>query len=47
VRWTIRDGDRVTGGSIHHLTERTDAGPIAAQGHVIVPPGSPSNRCGA
>jgi len=40
VRWTIRDGDRVTGGSIYHLTERTDAGPIAAQEHIIVPPGS-------
>jgi methionyl-tRNA formyltransferase len=40
VRWTIRDGDRVTGGSIYHLTERTDAGAIAAQEHIIVPPGS-------
>ncbi|HEX8093522.1 formyltransferase family protein [Jatrophihabitans sp.] len=37
VRWTIRDGDRVSGGSIYHLTERTDAGPIAAQEHIIVP----------
>lgn len=40
VRWTIRDGDRVTGGSVYHLTERTDAGPIAAQEHIIVPPDS-------
>ncbi|MFI5705683.1 formyltransferase family protein [Streptomyces xanthochromogenes] len=40
VRWTIRDGDRVTGGSVYHLTERTDCGPIAAQEHVIVPPSS-------
>ncbi|WP_431682751.1 formyltransferase family protein [Kitasatospora sp. KL5] len=40
IRWTIRDGDRVTGGSVYHLTERTDAGPIAAQEHLLVPPGS-------
>ncbi|MFJ8694999.1 formyltransferase family protein [Streptomyces roseolilacinus] len=40
IRWTIRDGDRVTGGSVYHLTERTDGGPIAAQEHVLVPPGA-------
>ncbi|TDV56262.1 methionyl-tRNA formyltransferase [Actinophytocola oryzae] len=40
IRWTIRDGDRVTGGSVYHLTERTDGGPLAAQEHVIVPPRS-------
>nr|WP_239149185.1 formyltransferase family protein [Streptomyces sp. SID12501] len=40
IRWTIRDGDKVTGGSIYHLTERTDAGPVAAQEHLLVPPGS-------
>jgi methionyl-tRNA formyltransferase len=40
VRWTIRDGDKVTGGSVYHLTERTDGGPLAAQEHVFVPPGS-------
>lgn len=40
VRWAIRDRDRVAGGSIYHLTERTDASPIAAQEHVLVPPGS-------
>ncbi|GLW25238.1 formyltransferase family protein [Microbispora triticiradicis] len=39
IRWTIRDGDRVSGGTVYHLTERTDAGPIAAQEHVLVPPG--------
>lgn len=37
IKWTIRDGDRVTGGSVYHLTERTDGGPIAAQEHVLVP----------
>ncbi len=40
IRWTIRDGDRVTGGTVYHLTQRTDAGPIAAQEHILVPPGS-------
>ncbi|MEH0971258.1 formyltransferase family protein [Micromonospora sp. CPCC 205546] len=40
IRWTIRDGDKVTGGTVYHLTERTDGGPIAAQEHVLVPPGS-------
>lgn len=40
IRWTIRDGDKVTGGTVYHLTERTDGGPIAAQEHLFVPPGS-------
>ncbi|MCX5141182.1 MULTISPECIES: formyltransferase family protein [unclassified Streptomyces] len=40
IRWTIRDGDKATGGTVYHLTERTDGGPIAAQEHVLVPPGS-------
>lgn len=40
IRWTVRDGDKVTGGSVYHLTERTDAGPLAAQEHLFVPPGS-------
>lgn len=40
IRWTIRDRDRVAGGSVYHLTDRVDGGPIAAQDYVIVPPGS-------
>ncbi|MFD3939578.1 formyltransferase family protein [Streptomyces sp. NPDC058611] len=40
IRWTIRDQEKVTGGTVYHLTERTDGGPIAAQEHVLVPPGS-------
>ena len=40
VRWTIRDRDRVTGGTVYHLTERVDAGPVATQEHVLVPPGA-------
>jgi methionyl-tRNA formyltransferase len=31
VEWTIREGDPIAGGSIYHLAERMDAGPIAAQ----------------
>lgn len=33
-------GERVTGGTVYHLTDRTDAGPIAAQQHIIIPPGT-------
>lgn len=40
VRWTIRDGDKVAGGSIYHLTDAVDGGPLAAQDYVLVPPGS-------
>lgn len=40
IRWTVRDGDRVAGGSVYHLTERTDGGPLAAQEHVLVPKGA-------
>jgi len=31
IRWTIRDRDRITGGTVYHLTDTVDAGPIAAQ----------------
>lgn len=41
IRWTSRLGERVTGGTIYHLTDRVDGGPIAAQRHLIVPPGLP------
>lgn len=39
VRWTIRDGDRVTGGTVYHLTDNVDGGPIAAQEFTLIPPG--------
>lgn len=39
IRWTIRDRDRVTGGTVYHLTDRVDGGPIAAQDWCHVPPG--------
>jgi methionyl-tRNA formyltransferase len=31
VEWTVREGDPIAGGSIYHLADRMDAGPIAAQ----------------
>ncbi|XVU28094.1 formyltransferase family protein [Actinoplanes sp. CA-054009] len=40
VRWTVRDHDRITGGTVFHLTGDVDAGPIAAQEFLLVPPGS-------
>lgn len=40
IRWTIRDGDKVAGGSVYHLTDAIDAGPIAAQDWVFVPKGA-------
>lgn len=39
VKWQARLGERVVGGSIYHLTNRVDGGPLADQRHVIVPEG--------
>lgn len=39
VRWAARDGDRVVGGSVYHLTDAVDGGPLAAQDYAIVRPG--------
>jgi methionyl-tRNA formyltransferase len=38
VRWTIRDRDRIAGGSIYWMTDRVDAGPIARQDWCFVQP---------
>ncbi len=38
VEWTVRMGDRVTGGSVYWLSDTVDAGPLAAQRHVMVRP---------
>ena len=38
VRWQARMHERVVGGTIYHLTDRIDGGPIALQRHLIVPP---------
>jgi len=39
VRWQARMGERVVGGSIYHLTDRVDGGPLHDQRHVVIPPG--------
>jgi methionyl-tRNA formyltransferase len=39
VEWTIREGDPVAGGTIYHLSDRLDAGAIAAQDWVFVKKG--------
>lgn len=39
IKWQARLGERVTGGTIYHLTDRIDGGPIAFQQHTIIPPG--------
>jgi methionyl-tRNA formyltransferase len=39
VRWAIRMGEKVTGGSVYWLTDTVDGGPIAAQKHVFIRPG--------
>ncbi len=39
VKWQARLGERVTGGTIYHLTDRVDGGPIALQRHLVVPSG--------
>ncbi len=36
VAWTIRDRDRVTGGSVYWLNNTVDGGPIAAQDYCFV-----------
>lgn len=40
IRWAIRMGDRVTGGSIYWLSRNVDGGPIAAQDWCFIPPGA-------
>lgn len=39
VRWAIRMGDRVTGGSVYRLSNRMDGGDVLAQRHVFIRPG--------
>lgn len=38
VRWTIKMGDPVAGGSVYWLNDNVDCGPIAAQRHLLVNP---------
>ena len=39
VYWTVKMGERVTGGTVYWLSDRVDGGPIAAQGWCFVRPG--------
>jgi methionyl-tRNA formyltransferase len=39
VEWTIREGDPIAGGTVYHLSDRLDAGAIAAQDWVFVKKG--------
>ncbi len=39
VEWTIKEGDPIAGGSIYHLADRMDAGPLAAQDWCFVKKG--------
>jgi methionyl-tRNA formyltransferase len=36
VEWTVSEGDPVAGGTIYHLADKLDAGPIVAQDWVFV-----------
>ncbi len=38
VRWAIRMGERVTGGSVYRLSNRMDGGDVLAQRHVFIRP---------
>ena len=38
MRWAVRLGERVTGGSIYWLTDTMDGGPIAARAPVFIRP---------
>lgn len=44
VRWQARLGERAVGGTVYHLTDRVDGGPVADQRHLIVPPGLDASR---
>jgi methionyl-tRNA formyltransferase len=39
VEWTVSEGDPVAGGTIYHLADKLDAGPIVAQDWVFVKKG--------
>lgn len=38
IRWAIRMGERVTGGSVYRLSNRMDGGDVLAQRHVFIRP---------
>lgn len=39
VKWAVRMGDPIAGGSVYWLSEKVDGGPIAASGWCFVKPG--------
>lgn len=39
VEWTVKEGDPIAGGTVYHLSDRLDAGAIAAQDWVFVKQG--------
>lgn len=39
VRWTIKMGDKITGGTVYRLSNRMDGGDILAQDYVFIRPG--------
>jgi methionyl-tRNA formyltransferase len=39
VEWTVKEGDPIAGGTIYHLADKLDAGPIAAQDWIFVKKG--------
>jgi methionyl-tRNA formyltransferase len=44
IRWAIKMGDRVTGGTVYWLSANVDAGPIAAQDWCFIPPSWDATR---
>lgn len=44
VRWTVKMGDWIAGGSIYWLSDNVDAGPIAAQDWCWVRPGTTADE---
>jgi methionyl-tRNA formyltransferase len=44
VRWALRMGDRVTGGSVYRLANRMDGGDVLAQRHVFIYPGDTADE---
>lgn len=44
VKWTIKMGDKVTGGTVYWLSKNVDGGAIAAQDWCFVPPGWDASR---
>lgn len=44
IKWAIRLGERVTGGTVYWLNDTVDGGPIAAQDWCFIPPAWDASR---